>query len=67
MRDPHSRLIRLLRMVEYIRKNPGVKAQELADKFDVSIRTVFRDLELLSVAVPLVKDDGWGTGYRIVE
>jgi len=54
-------------MVEYIRKNPGVKAQELADKFGVSIRTVFRDLELLSVAVPLVKDDGWGAGYRIVE
>jgi len=62
-----ERAIRLIKMAEYIRKNPGAKARELAELFEVSERTVYRDLEVLSIAIPLLKNDGWGTGYRVLE
>jgi predicted DNA-binding transcriptional regulator YafY len=43
-----------------------LRAEDLAARFEVSVRTVYRDLEALSeVGVPLVATPG--TGYRLLE
>ncbi|MFC5830698.1 helix-turn-helix transcriptional regulator [Nonomuraea insulae] len=44
-----------------------VTAQELADAFEVSIRTVYRDMDSLSAAgVPLYGEPGHDGGYRLL-
>jgi len=45
---------------------PLVKAQELATKFSISLRTVYRDVRALEEAgVPIIGEAG--TGYRLME
>ena len=43
-------------------------AQELADEFEVSVRTIFRDMEALAAAgVPVYAERGAAGGYRLME
>jgi len=45
-----------------------VTARELADKFEVSIRTIYRDLEAINLAgIPLVSYPGNNGGYGILK
>lgn len=60
-----ERVIRLLQIIHAIQAHPGITAGELALKCDVNIRTIYRDLELLSVITP-VTNEGRGTGYRFM-
>jgi predicted DNA-binding transcriptional regulator YafY len=60
-----DKMIRLMKMVIAIQANPGISAQELADKCETSERTIYRDLRTLDLVVPIT-NDGYGTGYRFI-
>lgn len=60
-----DRMIRLMKMVIIIQANPGISAQELADKCETSERTIYRDLRTLDLVVPIT-NDGYGRGYRFI-
>jgi predicted DNA-binding transcriptional regulator YafY len=58
---------RLFAMTEYLRgRRSGVTAGELAERFEVTIRTVFRDLDALREAsLPLSASRGRGGGIAL--
>ena len=58
---------RLFRMLYYILKKGKVTARELAERFEVSIRTIYRDIDSLSSAgIPIYAIQGKGGGnYEI--
>ena len=46
----------------------SVTAQELADRFEVSTRTIYRDIDVLSSAgVPVYMNKGYGGGIHLLE
>lgn len=61
------RRTRLFALAEALRgRRTGVTAQQLADRFGVTIRTIYRDLETLQEAgMPLRADRGRGGGYAL--
>lgn len=62
-----QRQARLLAITEYLRaRKTGVTAQQLADKFGVTLRTIYRDLDTLRDAeLPLLAEQGRGGGYAL--
>ena len=61
-----ARATRLLELLIRLRAAPSVTAQELADHFEVSRRTMLRDLRALTdLGVPLVATPGPGGGYAM--
>lgn len=49
-----------------LQSRPLVKARDIADKFSISLRTVYRDVKALEEAgVPVIGEAG--TGYRLME
>ncbi|MEJ5185462.1 MAG: YafY family protein [Candidatus Geothermincolales bacterium] len=62
--EKFSKLWRIIKLFTLIEGNPGVKAKDLAERCEVSIRTIYRDIQLMKLAgIPLYYDDG----YRIAE
>lgn len=65
-----TRLTRLTNILLHLQSRRVVTAQELADKFDITQRTVYRDIRALEEAgVPIIGEAGKGysltDGYRI--
>jgi predicted DNA-binding transcriptional regulator YafY len=62
-----TRQARLFAIVEYLRaRKTGVTAQMLADRFEVTVRTIYRDLDALRDAhLPLRAEQGRGGGYAL--
>src|SRR5215217_4489189 len=61
-----SRTTRLLELLVRVQTKPRFTAQELADEFGVSRRTMLRDLNALSgIGVPLRSTPGPGGGYSL--
>ncbi|OWA34239.1 transcriptional regulator [Saccharibacillus sp. O16] len=60
-----DKVIRIFNIVNAIQANPGISAADLALKCDTTIRTVYRDLELLS-SVTSLTNEGRGSGYRFI-
>ena len=60
-----KRQTRLLALAEHLRgRKTGVTAESLAERFGVSLRTMYRDLETLQeAALPLKAERGRGGGY----
>ena len=58
----------MLSIITCLLQREKVKAQELAEKFEVSVRTIYRDLETLSQAgIPVVTYQGVGGGIGLIE
>lgn len=62
-----KRQSRLFALAETLRaRKSGVTADELADRFGVSVRTIYRDLDALGDAgLPLLSERGRGGGYAL--
>lgn len=64
--DTPKRFDRIIAILIQLQSRRVVKAQELADRFGVSLRTIYRDIRTLETAgVPLYGEAG--TGYSIVD
>jgi predicted DNA-binding transcriptional regulator YafY len=61
------RQARLFALAEYLRgRRTGVTAETLAERFGVTVRTIYRDLDALrDAALPVQADRGRGGGYAL--
>lgn len=58
---------RLVELIMSVNSRKRFTVQELADEFDVSYRTMLRDLgELEEIGIPLYSEVGVGGGYRVL-
>lgn len=62
-----KRTERLFALAEHLRaRRTGVTAEALAEKFGVTVRTIYRDLDTLRAAsLPLAAERGRGGGYAL--
>jgi predicted DNA-binding transcriptional regulator YafY len=61
-----NRIDRLTAILIHLQSQRVVKAQDIADRFEISLRTVYRDVKALEEAgVPLIGEAG--VGYSLVE
>jgi predicted DNA-binding transcriptional regulator YafY len=62
-----NRQARLFAIAEYLRsRRTGITAEELAERFEVTVRTIYRDLDTLRDArLPLAAERGRGGGYAL--
>lgn len=61
-----NRFDRIVAMLVHLQSRRVVKAQELADRFQVSLRTIYRDIRSLELSgVPITGEAG--VGYSLVE
>jgi predicted DNA-binding transcriptional regulator YafY len=62
-----KRTERLFALAEYLRgRRTGVTAEALAERFGVTLRTIYRDLDALrAAAMPLTAERGRGGGYAL--
>jgi len=59
---------RLIEIITVLLNRQTVTAKELAERFDVSARTIYRDVEALSMAgVPIYTDKGKGGGISLLD
>lgn len=66
--DFAMKLERLLTMTMILINRKKVKAQELAELFNVSVRTIYRDIETLSCAgIPVISQQGVNGGIHLME
>ncbi len=59
---------RLLGITMYLLNRDTVPARELAQRFEVSVRTIVRDVQALGLAgIPVASSTGVSGGYRIID
>lgn len=59
---------RLFKLMYYLIENSSSTASELAHKFEVSTRTIYRDIDALSLAgIPVYTEQGKGGGIYIMD
>lgn len=61
-----DRLVRLLRIINLVQTKPGILAKELAERCETTERTIYRDMELLSLAHIPIASMGHGKGYQFI-
>ena len=62
-----QRTERLFAIAEYLRgRRTGITAEALAERFEVTVRTIYRDLDTLrAAALPVSAERGRGGGYAL--
>lgn len=60
-----DKVIRIFKIINAIQAHPGISAAELALKCEVATRTIYRDLDTISLFAPIT-NEGRGTGYRFM-
>jgi len=62
-----TRQARLFAIADYLRaRRTGVTAQQIAERFGVTLRTIYRDLDALRDGdLPLISEQGRGGGYAL--
>ena len=66
MAEDKPRLVRLTSMVTQLQSKRMITARDLADKHQVSIRTIYRDIQtLIQSGIPIITEEG--KGYRLME
>lgn len=66
MAEDKPRLARLSAIITQLQSKRIVTARDIADKYDISIRTVYRDIRTLEKSgIPIVTEEG--RGYSIME
>ncbi|MFD0589156.1 helix-turn-helix transcriptional regulator [Paenibacillus sp. GCM10027627] len=60
-----DKIVRLFNIMNAIQANPGIAASDLALKYEVSVRSIYRDIDTLSLFSPITSE-GRGTGYRFI-
>lgn len=59
---------RLFRILYYVLEKGKVTANELSEKFEVSVRTIYRDIDVISSAgIPIYATQGRGGGIEIAD
>ena len=59
---------RLISIINILNNKNRVTAKELAEKFEVSIKTIQRDIQAIELAgIPIVSYKGFDGGYEIME
>lgn len=62
------RYSRLFRILYYVLEKGKVTANELSEKFEVSVRTIYRDIDVISSAgIPIYATQGKGGGIEIAD
>lgn len=68
MSEPGTRYGRLLSIVLLLQRQHAATARQIAAHLDVSVRTVYRDVDVLShIGVPIYAETGRAGGYRLVD
>lgn len=58
---------RLFEMIYLLLEHPSITAKEFAERFEVSVRTVYRDVDILSAAgIPVYMSKGRGGGISLL-
>ena len=59
---------RLVSIILLLLEKERIGAQELAEKFEVSPRTIYRDIDVINMAgIPVCSISGVGGGFEIME
>lgn len=59
---------RMMTIIVMLLNRKRVTAKELADKFEVSVRTIYRDIDAIDMAgVPIISHSGNNGGFGILE
>ena len=59
---------RLFEIVYILMEKGSVKAKDLANYFGVSVRTIYRDIDVLSIAkIPIYTSNGKGGGIHLLD
>ena len=60
------RIDRMLSIVVILLNRRKITARELADRFEVSLRTIYRDIESINLSgIPVISNQGMDGGYEI--
>lgn len=59
---------RLFKILYYLLDKETVMAPELAERFEISVRTIYRDIDMLSSAgIPVYTTTGHGGGIHLFD